>query len=578
MTAQPEYIRPADVLKAARAGASMAREAADDVMIEEALGSGITVALDPIRARDVFKLLLSRKAITDAYPRLAGEWLKVAMGLSNIELPAKDVFYGDKVWHNNALFRRLAQGHLALTQVFEDITRQATDEWTDEERAAFVSAIVTGALSPANFIPTNPVVLREAIDTRGKSLAKGLKNFLTDFNENKGMPSMVDASAYQVGENLAITPGKVIYREEIFELIHYEAQTDEVHSRPLLFVPPQVNKYYVLDLAPGRSMVEYAIQQGLNTFMLVWRNPRMDPKLGHGNWGLEDYIPALLRAVEIVKEVTGSDDLNTVGLCAGGMSSALAQSHLTAEGDTSIAHATYIVTMLDARKRNMVTGLSTEDTHSAMVKRSEKGRVLSSKAMGATFAWMRPKDLVFNYVINNWLLGKSSPAFDVLAWNCDGTNVSTTFFRDLNETLNSHAFVEPGRKKLMGRPIDMQSVDSDAFIVAGQRDHITTWRPCYMSSQLLGGESEIVIVNSGHIQTFVNPIKGSRYKYWTGTNGNPNPDAWLEEAEQVDGSWWPKWSEWVTSRSGPKRKAPKTVGSAAYQPIDNAPGAYVHET
>lgn len=577
MTAQPERITPSDLISAARVGAGMAREATDD-LVEEALGSGITVALDPLKAREVLKLLLSRKAITRAYPKLAGEWLKVAAGLSSIDLPAKDVFYGDKLWHTNGLFRRLAQGHIALTQVLEEVTLEASEEWTDEERAAFVSAIVTSALSPANFIPTNPVVLREAIDTGGKSLFRGLRNFLHDFSENKGMPSMVDATGFQVGENLAVTPGSVVYREEIFELIHYQAQTDEVHSRPLLFVPPQVNKYYVLDLAPGRSMVEYAVQQGLNTFMIVWRNPSLDESKGHGAWGIEDYIEGLLRAVEIVKEITGSNDINAIGLCAGGMSTALAQSWLTADGDDSIAHATYIVTMLDSRKRNMVTGLANEDTQKQMERRSEKGRVIGSKAMGATFAWMRPKDLVFNYVINNWLLGKDSPAFDVLAWNCDGTNVSTTFFSDLNAMLTGGAFTEPGTMRMLGRPVDLSALERDAFIVAGQRDHITTWRPCYMSSELLGGESQIVIVNSGHIQTFVNPIKGSRYKYWTGTNGNPDPDDWLETAEQIDGSWWPQWGEWITSRSGPKRRAPKRVGNATYKPMEAAPGTYVHHT
>lgn len=577
MSAQPEYISPSDLTRAARSTASIIREATQEAFTEEALGSGISVALDPIRSRDVLRLLASKQAFTDGYPRLAGEWLKIGLGLSDIDLPAKDVFYGDKLWHRHPVFRRLAQAHLAFTDAFESVTRRPSGDWTDSERAAFVSAIVTGALSPANFLPTNPVALREAIDTRGASLIRGLRNFLHDVAENKGMPSMVDSSGYRVGENLACTPGSVVYREEIFELIQYAPQTPQVHARPLLFVPPQVNKFYVLDLAPNRSMVEYAVQQGLSTFMLVWRNPRKDPALGHGAWGVEEYTAALLRAIEIVKAVSGAPDINALGLCAGGMTTALAQSYLQGVGDDSIQNATYVVTMLDSRRPNMVTGLSTKESRAQVAQQSAKGKVIDAKDMAANFAWMRPKDLVFNYVINNWLLGKDSPSFDVLAWNCDGTNVSSTFTRDTNALLSSGAFTTPGTMSLLGRPIDMSSVHTDAFIVAGQRDHITTWRPCFSTSGLIGGPSEVVIVNSGHIQTFVNPVQGSRYKYWTGSGVAGDPDQWLDSAEQVDGSWWPHWGRWLTARSGPKRQAPKQLGSAEYPPIQAAPGAYVLE-
>lgn len=577
MSAQPEYIHPSEIAKAARSTASMAREAAQEALTEEALGSGIAVALDPIRSRDVLKLLGSRQAFAEGYPKLFGEWMKIGLGLSDIELPTKDVFYGDKLWHRHPVFRRLAQAHLAFTDAFETVTRKPSGDWTDSERAAYVGAIITGAVSPANFLPTNPVALREAIDTRGGSVIRGLRNFLQDVSENKGLPTMVDASGYRVGENLACTPGSVIYREEIFELIQYAPQTPEVHSRPLLFVPPQVNKYYVLDLAPGRSMVEFAVQHGLSTYMLVWRNPRKDPSLGHGAWGVEEYTAALLRAIEVVKAVSGSADLNAIGLCAGGMTTALAQSYLQGEGDSSIQNATYIVTMLDSRRPNMVTGLATKESRTQMDQRSAKAKVIDAKDMAANFAWMRPKDLVFNYVINNWLLGRTSPAFDVLAWNCDGTNVSSTFTRDTNALLSGGGFTNPGAMSLLGRPIDMRSVHTDAFVVAGQRDHITTWRPCFSTSGLIGGPSEVVIVNSGHIQTFVNPVEGSRYKYWTGAGVAGDPDQWLDSAEQVEGSWWPHWGEWITSRSGPKRQAPKKLGSAQYPPIEDAPGSYVHE-
>ncbi|WP_347349959.1 alpha/beta fold hydrolase [Intrasporangium sp.] len=548
--------------------------------LEESVGGAISVgadAFDPLRMRELVKLLTRPEVLATETPRLLAEWAKVVLNLSEIEIPTRDPLYGDRRWRENPVYRRLAQGHLAWTQAVERMTAQDDADWESQKRTRYLTDIFTGAVSPANFLLTNPVAVSRALETGGMSVLRGMQHFLRDLKDNRGMPSMVDTSPFTVGENLACTPGAVVYREDIFELLQYNPTTEQVHRRPLLFVPPELNRHYVLDLAPGRSMVEYAIANGMQTFMIVWRNPREDPSLGHGAWGLDEYLAAHIRAFDIVREITGAKDLNLVGLCAGGMTSALVQAHLVTKGTNPVHAATYIVTMLDARKPNGVTMMATPGISGELTKAATDAKVYNSKQVAHNFAWMRPKDLVYNYVINDWLLGQDAPAFDVLAWNDDATNLSAKFSRDTNSMLANRMVVEPGGMTLLGTPIDLSQVKSDGFVVAGQRDHITTWRPCYMTSQLLGGDNQVVIVNSGHIQTFVNAPGSSRYKYRIAPAGGPDPDAWLAKAEEHQGSWWPDWMEWLRPRSGTRKPAPEALGSATYPPQEPAPGTYVHE-
>jgi polyhydroxyalkanoate synthase subunit PhaC len=547
---------------------------------EEAVGGAAPIGadvFDPMQVRAVLGLLARPQVLAAETPRLLAEWTKVALGLSEIEVPSRDPLYGDRRWRENPVFRRLAQSHLAWTEAIERMTNEDGGNWASERRARYLTDIFTGAVSPANFLPTNPAAVARAIDTGGLSVLRGTRNFLRDVKDNRGMPSMVDTRPFTVGENLACSPGAVVYREDMFELLQYTSATEQVRERPLLFVPPELNRYYVLDLAPGRSMVEYAVSHGLQTFMVVWRNPRKDPALGHGRWGLDDYLEAHIRAFDLVREITGAEDINLVGLCAGGMTSALVQAHLAAREMNPVHATTYLVTMLDAREPNGVTMMATPGVATTLSRDAARAAVIDAKTVAHNFAWMRPKDLVYNYVIHDWLLGEDPPAFDVLAWNDDATNMSATFSRDSNGLLASGKLVEPGGVTLLGTPIDMSLVKSDGFFVAGQRDHITTWRPCYMTSQLLGGDKHVVIVNSGHIQTFVNPPGQSRYKYWIAPASSAHPDAWLKQAEQHDGSWWPAWLEWLLPKSGTEKAAPASLGSTSHPPQEPAPGTYVHE-
>ncbi|MFC7446850.1 PHA/PHB synthase family protein [Rhodococcus daqingensis] len=550
----------------------------DTSLVEQALGGGDTSgALDPLQIGEVLGRLIDPRAVAVEAPKVVAEWAKVALGLSDIEVPERDAQYGDPLWRQHPAFRRLAQGHLAWTQAVERMAEEDGAAWQDRERARYVTNILTGALSPANFLPTNPTAIKRAIDTGGLSLLRGARNFVHDVATNRGMPAMTDSSPFTVGENLACSPGAVVYREEMFELLQYSPTTENVRERPLLVVPPQVGRHYILDLSPGRSLVEFAIASGVQTFTLVWRNPSTDPDCGHGNWGLEDYMSAVIRAFDVVKEITGAEDLNLLGFCAGGFTSALAQAHLAAKGSRPIHAATYLVTMLDTRQPNMVTTLTTPGVDTALTRSADRSTVIDAKTIAHNFNWMRPKDLVYGYAINNWLLGEAPSAYDLLAWNDDAANISAAYVRDSTALMASGDLVTPGGTTLLGTQIDLSAVESDNFIVAAQTDHITTWRPCYMTSQLLGGDSEMVVVNKGHIQTIVSPIEKSRQKYWAGPPTGPDPDQWREQAGQHSGSWWPHWAEWLIPRSGAEQVAPDRLGSIKYPARESAPGQYVHE-
>jgi polyhydroxyalkanoate synthase len=539
-------------------------------------GEDISAALDPMRMGAALTALMNPAILAAEAPRLAAELVKVSLGSSALET-GEDRRFADPAWRQNPFYRLIGQSYLAWEQSVGRLVEQQQGAWPQRERVRYLANILTAGLSPTNFLLGNPAALRRAFETQGLSLARGARNFSRDVLTNRGMPQMVDSRPLTVGKNLAVSPGAVVYREEMFELLQYAPTTTAVRERPLLFVPPEVNKHYVLDLAPGRSMVEYAISQGMQTFMLVWRNPRLDTSLGHGHWGMDEYLAAHLRAFDVVREISGTQDLNLVGLCAGGMTSALAQAHLAAQGANPVHAAAYLVTMLDGRQRNMVGTLATSEAKAVLAREARNGTVIDSKTLAHSFAWMRPNDLVYSYVVNDWLLGKDAPAFDVLAWNDDAANLSAALALDSNTLLTSGKITEPSGVSFLGTPLDLSKVTSDVFLVAGLRDHISAWRACYMTSQLLGGDAQVVVVNSGHIQSFVNPVGKSRYKYWWAPAAGADPDAWLAQAEVRDGSWWPLWSEWLLSRSGEERPSSPELGNHRYPPCDPAPGLYVHE-
>lgn len=547
-----------------------------DDRAESALGGGdAAVGLDPLEISLTLARLLGPRKVVPELPKLAGELAKVALGTSDLEYAKKDRRFADPAWTDNPLYHRLGQAYLALEQTGDRLVEHHTD-WLEENRARYVANIVLGGLAPTNYLLGNPAALKRAFETGGRSLLRGARNAGRDVLTNGGMPRTVDRGPYKVGENLAVTPGAVVYREEMFEVLQYAPQTKRVKAVPLLFVPPELNRYYVLDLAPDRSMVEFAVKHGVEVYMVAWRNPRKDND-EHSHWGLEDYLEGTIRAFDVVREISGSDRLNCVGLCAGGVTASLALGHLAARGESPVAALTLLVTMLEGKQENMVSTMATTRMERLLEKSAAKGKVFGRKALERNFALMRPNDLIFQYIGSGWLSGEDPPAFDVLAWNADPTNATAAFERDSINVIAKNLAATPDGCTLLGTPIDLSAVECDNFVVAGHRDHITTWRPCYMTSQILGGQSEVVVAATGHVQTFVNPPGQSRYKYWKGPETGPDPDAWLAASTQQEGSWWPEWMDWLLPRSGDEKRAPSKLGSKKHPILGDAPGTYVHE-
>jgi polyhydroxyalkanoate synthase len=468
------------------------------------------------------------------------------------------------------------QGYLVWSESIERLAAREdnNDDWERRARARYAAAILTGALAPTNFLPTNPAALKRAFETGGASLVRGAWHAVRDMATNGGMPSQVDTSGFEVGRNLAATPGAVVYREDIFELIQYTPATPTVRDTPLLMFPPQVNKYYFLDLAPGRSLTEYLVGRGVHYFTAVWRNPGPE----HGHWGFDDFIAAQLRAIDVVLEITGSPDLNLLGVCAGGLTTALMLGYQAAHGDQRVRSASFAVNMIDSRHPNNLLMMATERLLNRLEADAAAGKVYASNDVAKNFAWMRPNDLVFNYVVSGWLMGEDPPAFDVLAWNNDPTRLSATFDLDLLTTYARNRAAEPGGLTTLGTPVDLAKVDLDSFVIAGKTDHITPWAPCYMTSQLMGGDTEVVVTSTGHIQTIVNPPGKPRASYWHGPGTDPDPETWLTQtATHEEGSWWPRYADWLLARSGDERPAPAEPGNDTHPAIEPAPGSYVHE-
>jgi poly[(R)-3-hydroxyalkanoate] polymerase subunit PhaC len=530
-------------------------------------------AMDPTGMLESAADLLSPISAARELPWLGGEAIKIALGQSDITMDPKDRKFGDTAWQENLVYRRIGQSYKLFEQLMGRLVDAAPGDWERKSRARYLANIITGAASPTNFLATNPVAVKRAFDTGGLSLVRGAWNMVGDLARG-GMPTMVDRRPFPVGEKLACSPGAVVYRDEIFELLQYAPATPEVRSRPLLMVPPQLNRYYVLDLSPGRSMVEYMVGQGIQPFMMAWRNPRGE--LGHGQWGLDDYFAAMSRALDVTTQISGSEDVNLFGLCAGGITAALFLGYLAAQGDTSVHALTLLVTLLTGNYANVLGQFDTPGTRDMLRQAASRGLILPGDMLRTTFAWLRPDDLVFNYMVSGWLLGEQPHAFDVLAWNDDATAVTAKLGLECSELVVEGRAAKPGGVTVLGTPIDLSKVSCDSFHVGGYTDHITPWRACYDSSRLLGGSKEMVVVKSGHIQSFVNPVKNSRYDYWDGTPAAADPDEWLATATFQHGSWWPRWIEWVVPRSGAEGPAPAELGSAKHPPLGPAPGTYVH--
>ncbi len=537
---------------------------------QEFVGFGFDATLAWLRSA-VERGLRAQRVALQAVPVTAGELIRIGKGDSDIGPAKADKRFTDPAWDSSRFFHRLMQAYLYLGSRLDAAVDVLGLEADTAGRAHFAASLIRDALAPTNLLLTNPAALKLAVETRGGSLRSGVGNFVGDIRHNHGMPAQVDLSQFTVGKNLAVTPGAVIYRSEVCELIQYAPQSAVVHQRPLLVVPPQVNKYYALDLAPGRSMYEHLLKRGFQVFGISWRNPTAEQR----DWDVDTYARACLDSIDVVREVSGSPDVNLTGGCLGGMMAAIVTSLLAARGDHRVNSVTMGVTLLDLHADAQILLFATPRTLAAARRASELTGVLEGWQMAEMFAWLRPNDLVWNYWVNNYLMGRKPPAFDILAWNADATRLSAAFHHQVLDIVASNKLAHPGSLTVLGTPVDLSAIRCDSYVVGGRTDHITPWQGCYRTTQMLAGKPQFVLCSSGHIQTVVAAPDHPRLGYFTNPQTPADPAAWLAEAQRHDGSWWDHYAAWLADRSGELGPAPERLGSSTHPAGEAAPGTYV---
>ena len=513
------------------------------------------------------------QALLQSAPGIDLEVLRIALGRSQVEPGKGDHRFTDEAWQQNPALRRAMQAYLYLGASVDDVVDSLGVDGMAAERVRFALMLVREAMAPTNNFWTNPTAVKRCYDTGGRSVWRGAVNLTHDTLRNHGMPSMVNRRPFRLGENIAVSPGAVIHRSEVFELIQYKPQSDVVYDRPLLVIPPQVNKYYALDLSHGRSMFEYLLQHGIQVFTISWRNPTGAQR----DWNFDTYAQAVIEAIDVISQVSGSPDVNVMGGCLGGMTAAVAQAHLAALGERRINSATMTVTMLDCHSDGRMFLFASPATL-ALAKAVSKPRgVIEGWQTGQMFSWLRPNDLVWNYWVNNYLLGQDPPAFDILAWNADQTRLSAAFHHQILNMVAGNQLTHPGALTVLGTPIDISRIDCDTYVVGGRTDHITPWKSCYRTTQMVSGRTQFVLVSSGHIQTVVADPKRRGLGYYLNPETPPEAEQWLAGAERHEGSWWEHWAGWLGERSGEQITAPTSLGSDRFPAGEPAPGRYVRQ-
>lgn len=500
------------------------------------------------------------------------ELKNVMLGQSALKPEDGDRRFADPAWSQNPLYRRYLQTYLAWRKELHDWVEHSSLSEQDASRGHFVINLMTEAMAPSNSM-ANPTAVKRFFETGGKSLLDGLSHLAKDMVHNGGMPSQVNMEAFEVGKNLATTDGAVVFRNDVLELIQYKPITESVHERPLLVVPPQINKFYVFDLSPDKSLARFLLRSQVQTFVVSWRNPTKAQR----EWGLSTYIEALKEAIDVICAITGSKDVNMLGACSGGLTTASLLGHYAALGQPKVNALTLLVSVLDTQLDTQVALFADEKTLEAAKRRSYQAGVLEGSDMAKVFAWMRPNDLIWNYWVNNYLLGNEPPVFDILYWNNDTTRLPAALHGEFIEMFQTNPLTRPGALEVCGTPIDLKQVTCDFFVVAGTTDHITPWDSCYKSAHLFGGKCEFVLSNSGHIQSILNPPGNPKARYMTNSEMPLDPKAWQESSTKHADSWWLHWQSWLAERSGETKNAPRALGNKKFPAGEAAPGTYVHE-
>ncbi|MDB5982664.1 MAG: Polyhydroxyalkanoic acid synthase [Pseudomonas sp.] len=536
-------------------------------------------AITGLRGRDLFSTLRSVATHSLRHPvhsarhalALGGKLGRVLLGETPYEPNPQDARFADPTWHLNPLYRRGLQAYLSWQHQIKSWIDDSEMPKDDRARAHFLFSLLNDAMSPSNTL-LNPLAIKELYNSGGSSVFKGLSHLIDDMLHNNGLPRQISKDAFEVGKTVATTPGAVVFRNELLELMQYKPMSEKQYARPLLIVPPQINKYYIFDLSPNNSFVQYALKNGLQVFMISWRNP----DVRHREWGLSSYVEALEEAMNVTRAITGAREVNLMGACAGGLTMAALQGHLQAKRQLRrISSATYLVSLLDSQIDSPATLFVDEQTLEAAKRRSYQQGVLDGRDMAKIFAWMRPNDLIWNYWVNNYLLGKAPPPFDILYWNNDSTRLPAALHGDLLNFFKHNPLSHAGGLEVCGTPIDLQKVTVDSFSVGGINDHITPWDAVYRSTLLLGGERRFVLSNSGHVQSILNPPGNRKSNFLENPKLSSDPRAWYYDGKTVEGSWWPSWMEWIQQRSGAQKETLMALGNQNYPPMEAAPGTYV---
>lgn len=512
--------------------------------------------------------------LTRPLGRLVADGGRIVTGRSGIDPARGDRRYSDRAWRDNPLFKALAQGHSAIATTVDEVLDGAALAPAEDYRLRLVATNVVAATAPANWPLSNPAAWKAIIDTGGRSLLTGAHRFAEDVSRPPRLPARSDPGGFELGTELAATPGSVVLRTPVMELIQFEPGAPEVRHEPLLVIPSLVNKYYLTDLSPGRSLVEYAVKAGVEVFHVSWVNPGVE----HRDFDLDTYIEAIVEALGAVRAISGADRAHALGVCAGGQLLTIALAYLAAAGRAEeVASFSLTVSVLDHSDPASPTGLMSRRSADDAMKRIDRDGLVDGRRLQTSLAWLRPIDSIWWAWVQRYLLAADIPRMDLFHWSEDTTNLPAGLVRDLMDLTLDNQLTKSGALSALGQPVDLRAVRTPAYLIAGLTDNLTPWRSCYRTASLISSKACFVLVTGGHLQAILRPPGGRSAGYRTAPSTPRDPDGWLERSTAHDASWWDHWLRWIERRSSGLRAAPSEPGSAAFPPLEPAPGAYVRK-
>jgi polyhydroxyalkanoate synthase len=538
--------------------------------VPSVLMQGVPAVKDPFAGLqlDPAKLL----EIQQSYLQQAGDLWNSGISAESAQLkPVADRRFAGEAWNSNPVSHFCAASYMINAQALMGLAEAVEGDEKTRARVRFAVEQWLAASAPSNFLALNAEAQKKALDTQGQSIAQGLQNLMHDMRQ--GHVSMTDESVFEVGKNVATTEGAVVFENEFFQLLEYKPLTAKVHAKPFLLVPPCINKFYILDLQPENSLIRYAVAQGHRTFVVSWRNP--DESMQDKTW--DDYIEhAAIKAIAVTQEITGAKDINALGFCVGGTILSTALAVLAARGEKPVASLTLLTSLLDFSDTGILDIFIDETAVKFREMQMGSGGLLKGQDLASTFSFLRPNDLVWNYVVGNYLKGETPPPFDLLYWNSDSTNLPGPFYAwYLRNTYFENSLVKRGKLTVCGEKIDLSKLDMPAYIYGSREDHIVPIGGAYASTQVLKGPKRFVMGASGHIAGVINPPAKKKRSHWIGDKLPVSHQAWLADATEHAGSWWPDWAAWLKRHAGPQIAAPKSYGSRKYKALESAPGRYV---